>query len=123
VNSVGGDNPPSPTARLSLVPGSPESEEGRVPPRRRQAAGGPYAGGIQAPVSRSQTARHPGGPPSPRVPGPSLTPASAASDQLWLLLRISSTDQGRSHTGSEAGARSWSGFVRFIYSGKDKKKS
>ena len=53
---------------------------------------------------------------------PPLTPASAASDQLWLLLRISSTDQGRSNTGSDAGARSWSGVVRFICSGKDEKR-
>lgn len=73
--------------------------------------------------SHSQAAHHPqtGRPPLlSRVP--SLTPASAASDQLWLLLRISSTDQGRSHTGSDAGARSWSGVVRFICSGKDEKR-
>lgn len=52
----------------------------------------------------------------PLAPGPSLTPASAASDQFWLLRRISSTDQGRSHTGSGAGGRSESGLVRFICS-------
>nr|XP_054098805.1 uncharacterized protein LOC128929265 [Callithrix jacchus] len=50
--------------------------------------------------------------------GPPLTPASAASDQFWLLLRISSTDHGRSHTGSDAGARSWSGVSRLICSEK-----
>lgn len=60
--------------------------------------------------------------PIPSVQSPPLTPASAASDQLWLLLRISSTDQGRSHTGSDAGARSWFGIVRFICSRKHKKK-
>lgn len=60
-------------------------------------------------------------PPLPSL-GPPLTPASAASDQLWLLLRISSTDQGRSHTGSDAGARSWSGVVWFICSRKDEKR-
>lgn len=73
--------------------------------------------------SSSQAARHPRRPALPSRPwGPPLTPASAASDQLWLLLRISSTDQGRSHTGSDAGARSWSGVVRFICSGKDEKR-
>lgn len=59
---------------------------------------------------------------SPWVPRPLLTPASAASDQFWLLRRISSTDQGRSHTGSDAGGRSESGLVRFICSEEEKKR-
>lgn len=33
-----------------------------------------------------------------------LTPASEAKDQLWLPLRISSSDQGRSHTGAGSAA-------------------
>ena len=75
------------------------------------------------PSSRSQAAHHPRRPALPSGPwGPPLTPASAASDQLWLLLRISSTDQGRSHTGSDTGGRSWSGVVPFICSGKDEKR-
>lgn len=34
------------------------------------------------------------------VPAAPLTPASEAKDQLWLPLRISSSDHGRSHTGA-----------------------
>lgn len=81
-------------------------------------------------LGASPPARRPrailGGPPFPPLAfspwGPPLTPASAARDQLWLLRRISSTDHGRSHTGSDAGARSWSGIVWFICSEKDEKR-
>lgn len=79
--------------------------------------------GLGLTSSRSQAA-HPPQTARPPLPSrvPPLTPASAASDQLWLLLRISSTDQGRSHTGSDAGARSWSGVARLICSGKGEKR-
>lgn len=39
-----------------------------------------------------------------RAPRRPLTPASEAKDQLWLPLRISSSDQGRSHTGAGSAA-------------------
>lgn len=42
--------------------------------------------------------------PRPRPPAPALTPASEAKDQLWLPLRISSSDQGRSHTAAGSAA-------------------
>lgn len=68
-------------------------------------------------------ARHlpnPGGSRSPRPahsPAPSsgpaapLTPASEAKDQLWLPLRISSSDQGRSHTGVGSAASCGAPFI------------
>lgn len=44
-------------------------------------------------------------PPRTRLaPAPVLTPASEAKDQLWLPLRISSSDQGRSHTAAGSAA-------------------
>lgn len=93
---------------------------------RQVAEGQPGWGEPGLQTFRSQTAHRPRlpafPPPPPSVQSPPLTPASAASDQLWLLLRISSTDQGLSHTGSDAGARSSFGIVRFICSGKDKER-
>lgn len=80
----------------------------------------------RAPVSPLAGHASPQAPPLPPLPfspgDPPLTPASAASDQLWLPRRISSKDQGRSHTGSDAGARSCSGIAWFICNEKDEKR-
>lgn len=109
---LGHPNRTSPAADQVLRDRSPRP--GPLPVLR--TSGGLLRGGDRAPPGQpGQGTRAPA---LPRVPGPRLTPASAASDQLWLLPRISSTDQGRSQTASDAGARSRSGVVWFICSGK-----
>lgn len=102
--------PRSPAQAFGPTPGRCSGQRAAAPPGTRplpdtsQAPGGGHGQGNR----RSCTP--PASGPVP-VPPALLTPASEAKDQFWLPLRISSSDQGRSHTGVDSAASRGAPFI------------